>query len=298
MSVQPNAYASSRTSKSDVEAPTDPTEPLDSTKRNHKSNIIWFLVGASLLQLFTFMALLVLMIVQANAFGAGFTRSTQLQDWKGQIQWLDEVLTMSARLATLTGNTSWVDRYNAHVGTLDEVFVLTLDNLDAASRNKFDSLTFSANEKLINWEDLALKAVSAGKPEEGRQYMFGPAYDEQKRIYHQGLDVIRTSVEDITNQTLVFMTNFTIAILLLLGFTTPVVVTISLLSYRQQRIQADIMRRENELSEELLFNMLPKHISLKLKSKLEKRVRNSNPGPIPKEGRVAQPSSTWRLNYR
>ena len=159
---------------------------------------------------------------------------------------------------------------------LDEAFVRALGALDTTSRNDFEQMTFVANEKLVEWEELALGAVVAGKPEQGKPYMFGPEYDEQKLIYHKGLEVINAAVRDTTQTTLVFITNFTVAILVLLGLISPVVIVISLLSYRQQhirrqqRIQEDIMRREKDLSEELLYTMLPKHISAKLRGTFKK----------------------------
>ena len=44
--------------------------------------------------------------LQINKFKAVVEKSANLHDWQGQIRWLNEVLTMSARMAALTGNTS------------------------------------------------------------------------------------------------------------------------------------------------------------------------------------------------
>ena len=78
------------------------------TSTHEKNHALFWLVGASTVQLLVFIALVVLMIVQINEFKAVVEKSTNLHDWEGQIRWLDEVLTMSARMAVLTGNTSWV----------------------------------------------------------------------------------------------------------------------------------------------------------------------------------------------
>lgn len=47
-------------------------------------------------------------------------RAAQAEKLTGDIIYLDEVLTMSARMAAATGEHKWTERYNAHVDTLTD----------------------------------------------------------------------------------------------------------------------------------------------------------------------------------
>ena len=231
----------------------------------YKTGNIGLLVGASVLQLIGFIVLLILLIVTTRTFDAGVAEVTQAQDWSCDIKWLDEVLTMSARVATLTGNVSWVARYNAHLVQLEAIFGATLDTLDAADRKAFEDRTFSAHKKLVELETLALGAVVAGRPQDGVGHMFSAQYDAQKRVYTDGLGIVDAAIDRTLAETFAFLTQLTVAIFAAMGVISPLVVLISVLAYRQQVLQARAILREKRLSEEVLFNTLPPHISMQLR---------------------------------
>ena len=94
---------------------------------------------------------------------------------------LDEVLTMSARMAAATGDTKWEERYREHEGQLD-------DAIGAAMRADPPSIEVtrqldSSNRKLVAMEKRAFNEVRAGHAERGHLILDSPAYARQKAIY-------------------------------------------------------------------------------------------------------------------
>ena len=68
----------------------------------------------------------------------------------GEIVHLDEVLTMSARMAAATGNPSWEARYQQHVTRLDEA-IKDCSKLDPQVVGAFVAQTDLANQELVDF---------------------------------------------------------------------------------------------------------------------------------------------------
>src|SRR5690242_16433336 len=77
------------------------------------------------------------------------TQDVRLAQLRGTILQLDEVLTMSARLAATTGDAAWAQRYNSYVPQLEaaiqEAIQLAPPDVGAQIRGK----TNAANMKLV-----------------------------------------------------------------------------------------------------------------------------------------------------
>ena len=119
-------------------------------------------------------------------FQTAITKNFDLQDLSGQIVHLDEVLTMSARMAASTGNLEWEKRYLSFVPDLDEAInqVLTI----APEQQQNASQTDEANAKLIEMEERAFELVRQGKADEALKLLLGEEYNFQKEIYSQGIE--------------------------------------------------------------------------------------------------------------
>lgn len=125
-------------------------------------------------------------------------RQFELQELSGQIIHLDEVLTMSARMAASTGNTRWEDRYNQYVPQLDEAIKAVLQGVPAAEQTA-PVQTDTANQKLIAMETQAFQLTRQGKAKAALTLLLGPEYEKQKTIYSTGiygtLDTVKQNVE-------------------------------------------------------------------------------------------------------
>ena len=132
-------------------------------------------------------------------FQTAVTTNFTLQDLSGQIVYLDEVLTMSARMAASTGDLSWEERYLNNVPPLDKAIeeVLTI----APEYRENASQTDQANAKLIAMEERAFELVRQGQLEEALNLLLGEEYGQQKAIYSQGIEQTLTNIkESVDNQ--------------------------------------------------------------------------------------------------
>jgi methyl-accepting chemotaxis protein PixJ len=114
-------------------------------------------------------------------------RQFKLQDLSGKIIHLDEVLTMSARMAASTGSTRWEDRYNQYVPKLDESIKEVLKDIPASEQANPEQ-TDIANKKLVDLETKAFELNRKGKSQEALSLLLGAEYEKQKAIYSDGIN--------------------------------------------------------------------------------------------------------------
>ncbi|MEX2213749.1 MAG: PAS domain S-box protein [Phycisphaeraceae bacterium] len=110
----------------------------------------------------------------------------RIEALSGTILHVDEVLTMSARMAAATGDPAWEQRYRAFEpqlsAAINEAIEVTAD-LDQA---RGSSQTDAANRRLIELENEAFVLVRAGQSEQAKAILFGEDYETQKELYAQG----------------------------------------------------------------------------------------------------------------
>ncbi|MCK5383663.1 MAG: hypothetical protein KAJ65_07845, partial [Gammaproteobacteria bacterium] len=111
----------------------------------------------------------------------------QVQELRGKIVHLDEVLTMSARMAVATGDPKWEQRYRRFEGELDAAIQDAIALVpDAGGTEQTDA----ANVALIEMENSAFGLVRQGELEASREILFGDEYARQKAIYARGMEAL------------------------------------------------------------------------------------------------------------
>lgn len=112
------------------------------------------------------------------------TKFSQIQELMGIITYLDEVLTMSARLGATTGDTQWEDRYRRFEQGLDaaikEIKNLMPDIYSAEAAAQIDA----ANIKLVEMENQAFALLRAGKREAAFALLTSEQYEQQKKTLY------------------------------------------------------------------------------------------------------------------
>ena len=112
-------------------------------------------------------------------------RNLRIQELRGRIIQLDEVLTMSARMCALTGDPGWEARYKSFEPKLDDA----IKEVEASSLGvRMTQQTDAANDALVQMEHRSFDLVRQGKPEEAKGQLFSKSYQEQKAIYSEGMD--------------------------------------------------------------------------------------------------------------
>jgi twitching motility protein PilJ len=124
-----------------------------------------------------------------------------LEKLSGKIVHLDEVLTMSARMAASTGDLSWEKRYNQYVPELEAAIKTTLEKVPESIRTEA-AKTDIANAKLVEMETKAFALVQQGKPQEAAQILSGVEYSTQKAVYAQGNKRVLEQIEQFIKQQL------------------------------------------------------------------------------------------------
>jgi signal transduction histidine kinase len=128
------------------------------------------------------------------------TVELRLDRLSGTIVHLDEVLTMSARMAALTGEPRWEKRYRHFEDLLDAAIKETIQIAPEQRVRVAASRTDTANVKLVEMEHRSFDLVRAGRRAEAIQLLRSPAYEEQKAIYAQAIqestDTIQQRVDE------------------------------------------------------------------------------------------------------
>ncbi len=114
----------------------------------------------------------------------------RLQELRGTIVHLDELLTMSARMAATTGDPRWEHRYREYEEPLDKAIKEALKLAPDSEAAKVVGATDAANQALVAMENKGFDLARQGRLEEAKGELFSAAYDEQKRIYAAGMSTL------------------------------------------------------------------------------------------------------------
>jgi methyl-accepting chemotaxis protein PixJ len=177
----------------------------------------------------------------------------KLQELSGNIVHLDEVLTMSARMAASTGNPKWESRYNEYVPQLDADIKAILQDVPASQQSN-PGQTDAANQKLVAMETKAFELVRQSKAPQALNLLLGPNYEAQKKIYSSGiqgtLNTVKQNVEaqlSAYRQNLLWSVLFAVSSALLLALSWAVVL-LAVKGYireRQESQKALLSSQEN-----------------------------------------------------
>jgi signal transduction histidine kinase len=137
------------------------------------------------------LGLFVLAGVFAWRLYAGFrevaTTDLELTKLAGEIVHLDEVLTMSARMAAATGDPSWEGRYRRFEPEFDRAIKRAITIAPEAHSVEAASATEAANARLVAIENRALALVRKGERKAAAQALFSEDYEREKRLRADGM---------------------------------------------------------------------------------------------------------------
>jgi PAS domain S-box-containing protein len=114
-------------------------------------------------------------------------RLSRIEELRGIIIHLDEVLSMSARMAAATGDLQWEERYRRVEPQLDAAIKETRRMGTGPSDVQAATKTDEANLKLVEMENRAFTLVRAGHKEEAQAALFSAEYETQKEIFVEGI---------------------------------------------------------------------------------------------------------------
>lgn len=111
----------------------------------------------------------------------------QLQRLSDQITYLDEVLTMSARMNAATGNFTWEQRYRQFEPQLDFIIKESIKLAPEAFKNEDAKKIDAANQNLVLMEYQSFNLVRNNQKDAAQLLLSSREYKIQKRIYAEGV---------------------------------------------------------------------------------------------------------------
>ena len=114
-------------------------------------------------------------------------RLSRIEELRGVIVHLDEVLTTSARMAATTGDLQWEKGYRHFEPQLDAAIKETTRMGTGSVDVKAATKTDEANIKLVEMENRVFALVRAGGREEAQGVLSNREYETQKDIYAEGI---------------------------------------------------------------------------------------------------------------
>lgn len=119
-------------------------------------------------------------------------RDIRFAELAGTILRLDEVLTMSARMAAATGDGAWEIRYRKHEPELDAAIKKISSLAPSLVMRTFLLETDAANQALVEMENSAFRLGRQGRRKQALNVLVSEAYLQQKTVYAQGLEKFMT----------------------------------------------------------------------------------------------------------
>jgi two-component system chemotaxis sensor kinase CheA len=170
----------------------------------------------------------------------------QLARNTGRIMTLDEILTMSARMAAAAQAPAYEARYNAHVDELDQLIKATLALVPDDEVARAVAATNAANLRLVDLETRSFELDKHQHHAEALALLDGERYRADKTLYADGMRTAFARMEAITaaRRAAVARWAFTLQIAAVLAL--ALVVAVWLLEQRAQRRRARAYARELE----------------------------------------------------
>jgi PAS domain S-box-containing protein len=122
------------------------------------------------------------------------TESMELQRLVGSISHLNEVSTMSARLAAVTGDPKWEAEYRRIEPELDNSLAAVATLARAEYQRNYASQAKLAYAKTIETESLAFALLRNGRKEEAAQQLLSEAYQNTRNLHSQALQDLTQAV--------------------------------------------------------------------------------------------------------
>ncbi|MBD2489762.1 sensor histidine kinase [Aulosira sp. FACHB-615] len=118
----------------------------------------------------------------------------RLQKLSDEIVYLDEVLTMSARMNAATGNIMWEKRYRQFEQKLDGAIQESIKLAPQAYNSEDAKKIDVANQKLVKMEYQSFDLVKDNKQQAAQQLLSSREYENQKQIYADGVAKRRLNI--------------------------------------------------------------------------------------------------------
>ncbi|MHC4324066.1 MAG: hypothetical protein ACYSUX_07320 [Planctomycetota bacterium] len=195
-------------------------QSLDSGNTTRGLGVVKFFTVVFLLTMVILAGLLCHMWYSYRRFSSDQRRNFRTGELAGVITHLDEVLTMSTRMAVATGDPQWERRYRVFEPQLDAAIQEAMGLWPEVFISEAVSQTNLANIKLVDMENKAFDSVRRGDLKSAIDVLYSAEYDKQKQIYSGGMQQLKSSMRqrvqaDISRQKFTTITKVVLLVVLL-----------------------------------------------------------------------------------
>lgn len=122
-------------------------------------------------------------------------RALKVVELRGVIAHLDEWLTMSARMASVTGDARWIARYEDAEPRLNAAITEAVNLATPTAAAELARTTDEANQRLIEMEHASFALVAAGDRAGAASLLDSQRYADFKQVYASGIEAFGQDLE-------------------------------------------------------------------------------------------------------
>lgn len=218
------------------------------------------------------------MLVFNALWSAGYYRNTALSKSRmtqtiGAIVYLDEALTMSARMAAATGDPMWERRYK----TLEPQLGRAIKQAEQAEPELFLGSaalrTQEANDALVQMEYRAFDLVHAGRRAEADSLLTSPDYEAFKLAYAQGFGDMKKAMAELDTLQQSIQRRKLLLSILFTGIMFPLMMALWIWVLRIIK-KHDTERRQAEIIQNIQINIAHEVVQIESLEQMLLTVRN------------------------
>ncbi len=166
-----------------------------------------------------------------DEFRTASQKAVRVAELRGTIAYLDEWLTMSARMAAATGELRWVERYK-EVGPRLDAAIAEADAIATPEvRAAMAATTSEAHRDLVTMERRSLSLAAEGNVAAAKALLDSPEFTYIKDVYATGIEIFGQELTTLAEQRATALTNRAWLEVTGLGLST-VLLTSTLLTFR------------------------------------------------------------------
>ena len=181
-----------------------------------------------------------------------FSHDIKAESLTKDITYLDEVLTMSARMFAFTSEHNWYRRYNEHAPLLEQTLEQSFAYIDSEAQSAFLTQTHIANKILIELESRSLTLSLQGKSNQAIELLFSDEYETNKVLYTQGVDKLKALINHNASNIIEQDLKYIFIDTLLLAISILVAVLIGMYMFAQTKIrQKEQIHEQNILKKSM-----------------------------------------------
>ncbi|MBC8490484.1 MAG: PAS domain S-box protein, partial [Bacteroidetes bacterium] len=165
---------------------------------------------------------------------------------KEAILYYDEALSMSAKMASVTGDLTWEKRYKKFEADLNQTIKQLISIYPESFISESAVKTNSANIKLVAIEHRVFESVKMGKLDEAKALLASEAYQKEKEIYAIGMRQIEKYIESQTDHLIKKQSRHLFLLILSLIFALPLLIITWIVTNRKFILYLDKRKQAEE----------------------------------------------------